>query len=158
MNLKQQIKEKEAELLKLKEQLNSSDPKERIKTFEDACEDQGINPKDQKFQYRSANSDISDEEIDNSGPAFERLKVIQNSLLGDKKLVWGPNKGFKHFPRFDLSSPKGSGFFASADHWANDRYSCISSRLALDSSEKAIYFGEQFEDDWYEYMIEHKIK
>lgn len=154
MNLKQQIKEKEAELALLKEQLNSAAPTEKIKTFEDACLDQGVEAEDPKYQYKYP---LTDEEVDNSGPAFERLKVIRNALLGDKKLVWGDNTPYKYFPWFNLSKPKGSGFFGSDCHsWAGS-WSIVSSRLAVDSSELAIYFGSQFKSDWYEYMVEHKI-
>lgn len=151
MNLKQQIKEKEAELLKLKKQLDSINSTEQIKTFEDACKDQGINPEDPKFKYEES----TDEEVDNSGPAFEQLKVIRNALLGNVKLEWGSNEPYKYFPYFDLSSPKGSGFCHSpCISWFT--FSCVSARLAMDSKEKALYFGSQFEDIWYEYMVEHK--
>lgn len=151
MNLKQQIEEKETELLELKKRLNSESFYKRIETFEDACEDQGINPKDPKFQYQLL-------EIDNSGPAFERLKVIRKALLGDKELVWEVRADYKYFPRFNLSRPKGSGFCGSGFGLWHASFSCLSSRLAMNSRERAIYFGSQFEDDWYEYMVEHKIK
>lgn len=151
MNIKQQIKEKELELFKLKEQLNSSDPTERIKTFEDACEDQGIDPKDPKFQY------MEGEDVDNSGPAFERLKIIRNSLLRNVKLVWGPNTPYKYFPSFYPDKPQGSGFSASGFPVWSAPYVTVSSRLAVNSSALAIYFGSQFESDWYNYIVEHKI-
>lgn len=154
-NIRQMIKEKEDELLKLREQLISEFSYKQIETFEDACENQGISSMNPEFQYQAANSD---EEIDNSGPAFERLKVIRNALLGNKKLVWEEGIDWKYFPQFDLSRPKGSCFYVSDYHIWDGDYSALSSRLALDSSEKAIYFGSQFEDEWYEYMVEHKIK
>lgn len=151
MNLKQQIKEKEAELLKLKEQLSSIDSTEQIKTFEDACKDQEVNPEDPKFKYEES----TDKEVDNSGPAFERLKVIRNTLLGNVKLKWGSEEPYKYFPYFDLSKPKGSGFYDS-DYGSWSTGSAVSARLALDSKKKALYFGSQFEDIWYEYIVEHK--
>lgn len=152
INTKKQIERKEAEIAALKEQMNSFDYTE-IKTFEDACENQGEDPNHPKFKYVE---NTEDEGVDNSGPAFERLKVIRNAILGSKKLIWRKNQPFNYFPWFNMTKKPGSGFGDSAyNFWPAG--SAISSRLALVSEEEAFYFGSQFESDWYEYMVEHKF-
>lgn len=143
MNLKKLIKEKELELEQLKAQFNNSDPIERIKTFEDACNDQNINSNNSKFQYNQ------NKDSDNSGIAFERLKVIRNALLNNNSI-----KTVRYTPYFNKNKKPGSSFFNSCCHcWS--AYSLVSSRLQLETSEKAIYFGKQFESEWYNYLIEH---
>lgn len=118
-------------------------PIKRIKTFEDACIDQGKNPNELKFQYQEG------EDIDNSSTAFERLKVIRNALLNNSK-----EKPI-YYPYFNHNKKPGSGFFDSDyDDWLVHS-SLVSSRLKLDTPEKTMYFGSQFEEDWYKYLVEH---
>lgn len=153
--LEQRLRNIEAEVAKIRNENKKSDnPMDYIKTFEDACLDQGVDSTHSKFQYEVPIN--PDDEIDNSGPAFERLKVIRNALLGNKKLVWGLNTPVKYFSYFNLSKSKGSGFCDSSSYCWYD-FSFASARLALDTKEKALYFGKQFESDWYKYIVEHKI-
>lgn len=105
---------------------------DRIKTFEDACNEMGINPDELTSSF-----DTRDER------AYKKLKVIIKVINEGWEPNWNDSKEYKWFPWFKWSS--GSGF-AFSDSYFDFAYSitCVGSRLCFPSEELANYFGKQF--------------
>jgi hypothetical protein len=103
-----------------------------IKTFEDACEDQGVTPE----QVISAN-DTPDE------TAYKKLKVVSRAINGDWKPDWDNSNQKKWYPWFNLSSGLG---FSDAVYDFDRTAASVGSRLCFESEGKAKYAGNQFLD------------
>ena len=75
------------------------------------------------------------------------IKVINNGWVPN----WSDNNQRKYFPYFRVS-PSGSGFSGSTyayDYTATG----VGSRLLTDSSEKALYLANQFQDLYVQYLL-----
>ena len=75
------------------------------------------------------------------------IKVINNGWVPN----WSDNNQRKYFPYFRVS-PSGSGF---SDSYYGYYYTCtgVGSRLLTDSSEKALYLANQFQDLYVQYLL-----
>ena len=108
---------------------------DEIKTFEDACELQGINP----------DSVVNDADtIDEK--AYKKLKIIVRSInLIDYDRPWIPDwnnsNQYKWWPYFNLSSGFG---FSHSGYICGHPTTTVGSRLCFESEEKAKYAGNQF--------------
>ena len=112
---------------------------DRIKTFEDACRELGLDPED-VFN----GSDSTDE------AAYKKLKVICCALNEGWKPDWTNSGEYKYYPWFDLSS--GSGL--SCDDY--DYYCSLSTvglRLCFKSRQLAEYAGKQFISEYKDFFI-----
>jgi hypothetical protein len=107
---------------------------ERIKTFEDACEHQGVNVD----EFYSGCKNLTIDEI-----AYKKLKIIAKALNENKEPDWNNSNEGKYYPYFDMRSTSGFGF--SGAHCGDWRaYTYCGSRLSFRSSKLAEYAGSQF--------------
>jgi hypothetical protein len=103
-----------------------------IKTFEDACDELGIDPDD---VYNK--KDLPDE------IAFKKLKVIAKAINNGWVPNWNDKNQYKWFPYFNLSS----GFcFSHSTCRCTITYTSVGSRLCFETKEQSDYVGKQFDD------------
>ena len=116
-----------------------TDPRDSIKTFDDACRDQGVvwNADD----YKGWTPD----EI-----AYRKMKIIVAALNGDWVANWDDPNQKKWYPWFQWTP---SGFRFNDTTYVNSLADAGSgSRLRLCSEEMARYFGTQFIDIINDYL------
>ena len=152
------------------------DIKERIKTFEDACDEIGVND-ELYIQYMLFSKYAHLNQV-NDVIAFIKLRIIVKALNEG----WKPsfeNKEHRHYPWFFIyrkneyealndddkkkcfifahpcgSSEKYVGIaFGNADYDSSYTHSNISYQLALKTKEIAEYCGKQFIDVWADYFF-----
>lgn len=104
---------------------------ERIKTFEDACEELGIKP-----------GDVFNSQDDFDDIARKKLKVIAKALNEGWFPDWDNSSERKWYPWFNLSS-SGFGFVVSVYVYTDSLANC-GSRLCFKTEELSNYFGRQF--------------
>lgn len=115
---------------------------ERVKTFEDACNEAGID---------LAGFSLSCAGLEKDEVAYRKLKIIRNVLNEGWKPNWDNSNEYKYFPYFDMRSA--SGFSrSSCDRWSSA--ADAGSRLCFKSRDLAIYAGQQFLDIYKDYMTE----
>lgn len=114
--------------------------KERIKSFEDACKDQGLNPKD-VLPYAGKKITVEQQVLN----AYAMLRIIAKSLQGNWKADWSDNNDQKKwYPYFRHT---GKGFVVNdADYDYCFTFTHVGSRLCFENSYIANYFGAQFID------------
>lgn len=101
---------------------------DRIKTFEDACEEIGV-----------------DKNIDHP---FDKMVIIIKALNEGWAPDWNDGSQPKYVPYFKWD---GKGFsYDDYDYWYSDTF--VGSRLCFKSSEIAIYAGKQFEAEYNEFL------
>ncbi len=118
-----------------------SDTRELIKTFEDACEFEGIDPD----QFASDNEDLSPDEY-----AYKQLKIIVKALNGGEVQDYKDASVWKYYPYFN-STGSGSGFSCS-DSYYDYGYSFVGSRLLFKTSDLAVYAGKKFTSIYNQYL------
>lgn len=120
--------------------------KERIKTFEDACEALNINPEEIKIKYPDSIAQHATALL-----AHAKLVIIVDALNDGWTPDWSNSNEYKYYPWFNMGSPSGSGFsYYVYVYWR--AYSGVGSRLCFKSSELAEYAGQQFEQLYKEYF------
>jgi hypothetical protein len=118
-----------------------------IKTFEDAC----------KVLNLDAATVIPDfslfPEADKEAMiAHAKLIIIAKAINGDWTPDWTNGQWDKYYPWFVMGSPSGGGFsYYDYDLWYTISY--VGSRLCFESSEKAKYAGNQFQDLYKAYFV-----
>ena len=119
-----------------------------IKTYEDACEAIGVKP---IVRLLVEDEDGHKEEVaDIAHLAYIKLCTIARALNNDPRnrlVLWGGNAHY------------GASCGLAAAHSFNDwshSSAAVGSRLAVKSSEIAIYFGEQFKELWKDFLIGKK--
>lgn len=116
-----------------------------IKSFDDACKEVGINPESLPLLEELP------EEFRKPVLAAYKLMVIFKAINDGWTPDWSDDDQRKYFPWFEVS-PSGSGFSVSAcDFNYTDTY--VGSRLCTDSSEKALYIAETFEQEYKDFML-----
>ncbi len=108
---------------------------DRIKTFEDACNELGIS--------NDSCRPIFDEDEDPDEIAYKKLKVIIAAVNEGWKPDWTDTNQKKWYPWFALSS--GFGFSHSYYH-DTYAYTAVGSRLCFPSQELSDYVATQFID------------
>jgi len=120
------------------EQIKKYDQKitDRIKTFEDACEDQGID------RYNILPYKIPGSELEEAINGFTQMCIIAKSLNGDWIADLSNTSQYKYYPYFKRS---GSGSALSCGGYAcwGTNANC-GVRLSYRDSETAEYVGKQF--------------
>ncbi len=118
-----------------------------IKSFEDACKKENIDP--------TSLPDVSmiPEELRKAIIAVYKLfiifKAINNGWIADftNKNQW------KYFPWLRVNS-SGSGFdFSDSPYDCDYARTTVGSRLCTDTSDKAEYIGEQFREEYGEFLL-----
>lgn len=151
MTTKININGKEVEITLTKQQVEQIKKYEqkitdRIKSYEDACEDLGLDPvEDLPFQNPKNNRQ-------EAANAFHMLDVITESLLEGKKLDWEDADQRKWYPVFNnYSSGSGFRFLYSFGAWTNSG-ATGGARLCVDTQEKSDYLGTQFLAIWNKFL------
>ena len=116
--------------------------KDRIKTFEDACNELGIDSSEV-----SASGKI--EEAFDSIAAYTKLIIIIRALNEGWKPDWDNHSEYKYYPWFNMSG-SGLSFFGSVNRRS---FSCVGSRLCFKSRELAEYAGKQFIDIYSKFFL-----
>ena len=142
----------------LKEDLPVTD---RVKTFEDACHESGIDPEQYMSKYEDEPADVI---------AYMKLRVICKALNEG----WTPQfvKGeWRFFPYFRLYTNEEisrmseeeksrvvyrSSYNAYANCDSMSIFASVGSRLAFKTSELAEYAGKQFIDIWADFCLTKK--
>lgn len=125
---------------------------DRIKSFEDACADQGYDPK-KALPY--ANPNGPQNSLERSANADMKLKIIAQALREGRKADWNNSNEAKWFAVFKWDK-KNSGFgFSISDCDCGFASSRVGSRLCFHTSELAEYFGKQFIDLHNESLIDN---
>lgn len=150
-----------------------------IKTYEDACEALGIKPMTSLFiEYEAC---MKEEVIDIAHIAYIKLCTIAQAINNDKDFPRFVKDEYRYYPYFILYNQKEVDEMSDEDKsrlvfWGGDAYhgaycglasansaygwsftdATVGSRLAVSSSEQAIYFGNQFKELWKDYLIGRK--
>ncbi len=140
------------ELAELQERVNAlnsiinapENTMEVIKSYEDACEFLGEDPKDLPFK----NPTTSDQEAINANWMMWRITKALNDSWEPN---WDDSNEVKYYPRFDMRSA-GVGFSHSVcDGWHST--TAVGSHLCFKSIELAEYAGKQFVDIYKKFMV-----
>lgn len=128
-----------------KKELNSN-VIDRVKSYEDACAEVGIEPIDEKEMLRLG---FRQDEIDR-----RKLEVIAFALNEQEYLDWNNSDQEKWYPYFRFDGPSGFAFYATYC-----LYSCAfagyASRLCFKSEKLARYAGETF-PELYKNIIDNR--
>lgn len=111
---------------------------DRIKTYEDACRELGI--EDPSITFSGG---ISEEET-LSTIAYIQLRRITEALNEGWKPDWENTNELKHYNWFNMNSSAAPGY--------SHAFSRIAAHLYFKSRELAEYAGKQFEDIYREFM------
>jgi hypothetical protein len=118
----------------------------RIKTFEDACEELGIEP-NEFFQGSIDNGLMNDIK---SIVAYSQLIIICRALNEGWTPDWTNSDQNKYCPYFIKKVP-GFGFSGTdCDGWYS--FACVGSRLCFKNCELAEYAGKQFESIYNDFL------
>lgn len=147
-----------------------------IKTYEDACDALGIKPiRRIMVEYMDGSTE---EVVDIAHIAYMKLCTIACAINNDKEFPRFTKDEYRYYPYFILYNQKevdemndedksrlvfwgGSAYYgaycglasAHSSHDWSFTYAFVGSRLAVNSSEKAIYFGNQFKELLKDYLI-----
>jgi hypothetical protein len=116
-----------------------------IKTFENACAKEGLDPK--------ALPDVTMIHEDLRKPiiAAYKLLIIYRAINNGWKPDWSNFNQYKYYPWFRVLS---SGFgFDGSDFIYDYTYTNVGSRLCTDSREKALYISETFQSEYKDYFL-----
>ncbi len=130
----EEIKSKKADLA------NKGKVTARIKTFEDACKELGIDV-----------SSIKQGELSKDEYAYIKLKIIAKALNEGWTPDWTNSNEYKHYPWFDLSKGVSGFSYNVSIHWYTSTNAA--SRLCFKSSELAKFAGTQFVEIYKDYII-----
>ena len=111
-----------------------------IKTFEDACAKESIDPQ------QLPDVSMIPEEMRKHVVAYYKLLVVYKAVNNGWKPDWSDWDQYKYFPWFEVLS-SGVGFSFSLSRYGN-ACTYVGSRLCTDTREKAIYIAEQFEAEY----------
>lgn len=119
---------------------------DRVKTFEDACEELGLDA-DTVLPYPNPSNNKQE-----AARAFAMLDIISEALAEGVVLNWEDDTQKKWYPWFN-NYESGSGFrFDESDcSWAYTN-SIGGARLCLPTKELSDYFGQQFLPVWNKFL------
>ena len=119
----------------------------RIKSYEDACFELGLNPKDLPEVNNCESKDQS------SIIAFYKLTIIARALNEGWKPNWKDSSEYKWFPWFKVNRDAAGVGFSYTYSATSLAYAYVGSRLCSKSDELATYFGKQFIDLWNDFFL-----
>jgi len=114
---------------------------DRIKTFEDGCEELGIS--------NNACRPIFDEDEDPDEIAYKKLKVIVGALNEGWIPDWNDSNQKKWYPWFNLSSGFG---FSDSNYFYTAAAAGVGSRLCFRDKLTSDYAGQQFIDLYEQFL------
>lgn len=113
---------------------------DRLKTFEDALEIEGI---DSDEFYKSC-AGLSPDEL-----YYRKLKIIVKAANEGWVPDWNNSNEYKYYPWFDMRSGFG---FSGTDYGYSNATTGAGSRLLFKSEELARYIGKQFTEEYKQFM------
>lgn len=125
-----------AKLFDGKSKVETSDIRDRIKTFEDACREIEVFPSDLTLQGVG----VTDDDL-KAISAFHKLTIVAKALNEGWKPDWNNDDEYKYYPYFDMQNG-----FVFDDYDVIIQISFVGSRLCFKNSELAEYAGKQFLD------------
>lgn len=121
------------------------DVMDRVKTYEDACKELGIEPINSTELIKLG---FTNDEI-----AYRKLKTIAQSLNEGWEPDWTDSDEFKFWPWFELERNSAGFACAATDGAVSLTGTHIGSRLCFKTRELALYAGKQFEDIYNDYLM-----
>jgi hypothetical protein len=116
-----------------------------IKTYEDACLRLGIDPS------VTPGLESVNEEFRKPLLAVYKLIIIFRAINNGWRPDWGKYNQNKYYPLLSVLS---SGFgFSDADYFCVHTFPHVGSRLCTNTKHKAIYIGNQFRDEYRDYLL-----
>ncbi len=113
---------------------------DRIKTFEDALEDNNIS----ELDFKNSCKGLEEDEV-----AYRQIKLIIKSLNQGWNPDWNNGDEHKYYTYFDMRDGCG---FSSSYYCAYCGAASVGSRLCFKSSKLAEYAGKQFASIYKKYM------
>jgi hypothetical protein len=110
-----------------------------IKTFEDACEELGIDDPESLFTENDTPDEI----------AYKKLKVVAKAINQGWVPDWDNKSQQKWWPWFNLSSGFG---FSCSDYFCDCAGTTVGSRLCFESEAKSNYAATQFIDIYKQFL------
>jgi len=117
---------------------------DRIKTYEDACTELGIDPIDVEVMKSAG---FTDDEI-----TYRKIKTITEALNEGLKPNWNDSNQKKWIPYFNIVSPSGFAFGEAIYNYATPNVGEASS-LCFHSEELAVYAGKQFAELYKNFIL-----
>lgn len=118
---------------------------DRIKTFEDACAEEGVSP-ESVLPYKEPSNDH-----ERGLNAMAKLMVITKALNEEWTADWNNSNQYKWYPWFRHN---GAGFgFSRSNFVYSSSASGVGSRLCFRSEELANYAGTQFLKEFNDFLI-----
>lgn len=121
-----------------------------IKTFEDACKKENIDP------LSLLDVSVVPKEFRKALLSVYKLFVIFKAINNGWTPDWSNWNQYKYYPWFEVKATKAlsSGFgFSISGYDFTDTDACVGSRLCTDASEKAKYIANQFQDEYKEFLL-----
>ncbi|MGB4776474.1 MAG: hypothetical protein WBP45_14955 [Daejeonella sp.] len=124
---------------------------EKIKTYEDACQVEGVDPV-KSLPYPEPQND-DEKAINGVAKMFRIGRVLNEGWLPD----WSNKNEYKYYPWFGMQTYSdqisSSTDFSYIDYVYVDSFSYVSSRGCFKSGELAEYAGKQFLSTYREFMV-----
>jgi len=117
---------------------------DRIKTYEDACAELGIDPIDVEVMKSAG---FTDDEI-----TYRKIKTITEALNEGKMPNLNDPNQKKWIPYFNTVSPSGFAFCGTTYHYTAPRAG-NASHLCFHSEELAVYAGKQFTELYKNFIL-----
>lgn len=135
----------EVTTLKAVKNIAPKDITKRVKSYEDACKVLGIEPDSIDVLTKLG---FTKDEI-----AYRRLKTIAKALNEGWEPDWTDSSQYKYWPWFVYNSNFAGFGYAATTHSASTTATSIGSRLCYKTSTLARYAGEQFEEDYNNFLL-----
>lgn len=124
-----------------------------IKSFEDACKSANIDPE--------ALPEVSSipEEFRKAIINVYKLFIIFQAINNGWQPNWNNSSEYKYFPWLwvDASKELSSGFgFSDTDYYFTYAHTLVGSRLCTDTSDKALYIANTFQEEYKEFFLIRK--
>jgi hypothetical protein len=132
----------EASTGEIKLKATPKDIKERIKTFDDVLQINGV----KREIFENNIQDLTTDEV-----AYKMLKEIVKAFNEGWVPDWTNSNEYKYYAYFTMGSPSGGGFsFHDYDFWYT--YSVVGSRLCYKSADLAKHAGQLFESIYKDFL------
>jgi hypothetical protein len=116
--------------------------KERIKTFDDVLQENGV----EKMVFENNCQDLTTDEV-----AYKMVKEIVKAFNEGWTPDWTDSNQYKYYPWFKMGSPSGGGFSCDVyGYWRT--YSFVGSRLCFKSADLAKHAGQLFESIYKDFL------
>ena len=121
-----------------------------IKTFEDACKKEGVDP------LKLPDVSMIPEDLRSAVINYYKLCIIYRAINNGWTPDWSDFNQYKYYPWFSVLS-SGSGFDFTRTYCSSAYAPAfVGSRLCTDTSEKALYIGKTFGEEYAGFFLIRK--